>query len=161
MDRCQRLFVLLLGYLCCGYCAVLKTSFVGFAKDAEFGQKVETHGRQHAKKTEQDTLSEHMQMLYAKYNSAEFPLKDGNTVRSFKAHLGMLNVVKLFFFQVTLRLVVSVQSASTTVGADTPVEKSKSKGIGEHLVLQFCGIFDGVLASCLFKQVKFRSCRSS
>lgn len=71
---------------------MLKTSFVGFAKDAEFGPKVET---QHAKKTEQDTLSEHMQMLYAKYNSAEFPLKDGNTVRSFKAHLGMSNLVKI------------------------------------------------------------------
>lgn len=88
MDRCQRLFVLLLGwsYFCCGHCAVLKTSFVGFSKDAEFGQKVED--KQHVKKTEQDTLSEHMQMLYAKYNSAGFPLKDGNTVRSFKAHSG-------------------------------------------------------------------------
>ncbi|KAL0193091.1 hypothetical protein M9458_011387, partial [Cirrhinus mrigala] len=53
----------------------------------QFGQKVEAQDKQHAKKTEQDTLSEHMQMLYAKYTSAGFPLKDGNTVRSFKGHL--------------------------------------------------------------------------
>lgn len=36
----------------------------------------------------QDTMREHMQMLYAKYNQAGFPFKDGNTVRSFKAHWG-------------------------------------------------------------------------
>lgn len=36
----------------------------------------------------QDTMTEHMQMLYAKYNQAGFPFKDGNTVRSFKAHWG-------------------------------------------------------------------------
>lgn len=36
----------------------------------------------------QDTMTEHMQMLYAKYNRAGFPFKDGNTVRSFKAHWG-------------------------------------------------------------------------
>lgn len=36
----------------------------------------------------QDTMTEHMQMLYSKYNRAGFPFKDGNTVRSFKAHWG-------------------------------------------------------------------------
>ncbi len=49
--------------------------------------QVEAQDKQHAKRSEQDTLSEHMQMLYAKYTSAEVPLKDGNTVRSFKGHL--------------------------------------------------------------------------
>jgi len=37
----------------------------------------------------QDTMTEHMQMLYAKYNRAGYPFRDGNTVRSFKAHWGM------------------------------------------------------------------------
>lgn len=97
MDRCQRLFILLLGwgYLFCGYCAVLKTPFMGFSKDVQFGQKVEAQDKQHAKKTEQDTLSEHMQMLYAKYTSAGFPLKDGNTVRSFKGHLGRCSMYSI------------------------------------------------------------------
>lgn len=36
----------------------------------------------------QDTMTEHMQMLYTKYNRAGFPFRDGNTVRSFKAHWG-------------------------------------------------------------------------
>lgn len=36
----------------------------------------------------QDTVTEHMHMLYDKYNKAGFPFKDGNTVRSFKAHWG-------------------------------------------------------------------------
>lgn len=94
MDRCQRLFVLLLGcgYLCCGYCAVLKTPFMGLPKDVQLGQKAEEPEKQHVKKSEQDTLSEHMQMLYAKYTSAGFPLKDGNTVRSFKGHLGRCSI---------------------------------------------------------------------
>lgn len=97
MDRCQRLFILLLGwgYLFCGYCAVLKTPFMGFSKDVHFGQKVEAQDKQHAKKTEQDTLSEHMQMLYAKYTSAGFPHKDGNTVRSFKGHLGRCSMYSI------------------------------------------------------------------
>ncbi|ROL44874.1 Bone morphogenetic protein 3 [Anabarilius grahami] len=103
MDRCQRLFILLLGwgYLFCGYCAVLKPTFMGFSKDVPFGQKVEAQDKQHAKKTEQDTLSEHMQMLYAKYTSAGFPLKDGNTVRSFKGHLGTINDKQLQIFNLT------------------------------------------------------------
>lgn len=39
----------------------------------------------------QDTMTEHMQMLYDKYNCEGFPFKDGNTVRSFKAHWGKSN----------------------------------------------------------------------
>ncbi|XP_051550188.1 bone morphogenetic protein 3 [Myxocyprinus asiaticus] len=103
MDRCQRLFILLLGwgYLCCGYSAVLKTPFMAFSKDVGFGQKAGAQDKQHVKKTEQDTLSEHMQMLYTKYNSAGFLLKDGNTVRSFKGQLGKVNNKQLQIFNLT------------------------------------------------------------
>lgn len=97
MASCQRVFVLLLGwsYLYLGYCARLKDHFTGLSKDLELGLFLDAPDNdQHAKKAEddlsqQDTVSEHMQMLYAKYNQAGFPFKDGNTVRSFRAHLGM------------------------------------------------------------------------
>ncbi|KAI4898402.1 hypothetical protein NFI96_016768 [Prochilodus magdalenae] len=95
MDPCRRLLVLLLlGWSClsCGLCAMLKDHFAGLAKDAELG---------HSKKGVQDTVSEHMQMLYAKYNSAGFPLKDGNTVRSFKAQPGTINNKQLQIFNLT------------------------------------------------------------
>ncbi|XP_036454412.1 LOW QUALITY PROTEIN: bone morphogenetic protein 3 [Colossoma macropomum] len=95
MDPCQRLLVLLLlGWSClsCGLCAMLKDHFAGLAQDADLG---------HSKKTAQDTVSEHMQMLYAKYNSAGFPLKDGNTVRSFKAQPGTINKKHLQIFNLT------------------------------------------------------------
>ncbi|TRY85656.1 hypothetical protein DNTS_020359 [Danionella cerebrum] len=100
MDRWQPLFVLLLGwgYLCSGYCAVLKAPVTGFARD---GDKVDAQVKQHGKKSVQDTLSEHMQMLYAKYTSAGFPLRDGNTVRSFKAHWGTINGQQLQIFNLS------------------------------------------------------------
>ncbi|XP_076856930.1 bone morphogenetic protein 3 [Brachyhypopomus gauderio] len=108
MDRCQRMFVLLLGWscLCCGYCAMLKDHFIGLTKDVEFGQRAGVETKRHSKKTAgdfsaQDTVSEHMQMLYTKYNSAGFPMKDGNTVRSFKAHLGTFNNKELQIFNLT------------------------------------------------------------
>ncbi|KAG7271515.1 hypothetical protein CRUP_007504 [Coryphaenoides rupestris] len=49
----------------------------------------------------QDTMTEHMQMLYAKYNQAGFPFKDGNTVRSFKAHWGTVKQKHLQLFNLT------------------------------------------------------------
>ncbi|CAN9512723.1 unnamed protein product [Ophioblennius macclurei] len=49
----------------------------------------------------QDTMTEHMQMLYAKYNRAGFRFRDGNTVRSFKAHWGTLNNKKQQIFNLT------------------------------------------------------------
>lgn len=45
-------------------------------------------GKEDGDRLLQDTMTEHMQMLYAKYNQAGFSFKDGNTVRSFKAHWG-------------------------------------------------------------------------
>ncbi|XP_072520790.1 bone morphogenetic protein 3 [Salminus brasiliensis] len=94
MDVFGRLLVLLLGWSClgCGLCAMLKDHFAGLAKDAEVAR---------SRKTVQDTVSEHMQMLYAKYNSAGFPLKDGNTVRSFKSQLGTINKKQLQIFNLT------------------------------------------------------------
>ncbi|XP_041955964.1 bone morphogenetic protein 3 [Alosa sapidissima] len=109
MASCQRVFVLLLGwsYLYVGYCARLKEHFTGLSKDLELGLFMDAQDKdQHAKKAEddlslQDTVSEHMQMLYAKYNQAGFPFKDGNTVRSFRAHLGNINNRPLQIFNLT------------------------------------------------------------
>lgn len=86
------LVVLLYGwsYVCIGYCAMLKKEHFAARRKVDF-----THtDKEHPVKEDrdlllQDTMTEHMQMLYAKYNQAGFPFKDGNTVRSFKAHWGM------------------------------------------------------------------------
>lgn len=84
--------VLLYGwsYLCVGYCAMLKTDVLPERRRLDF-----THSADKSEAVRddqdlllQDTMTEHMQMLYAKYNQAGFPFKDGNTVRSFKAHWG-------------------------------------------------------------------------
>lgn len=96
MASCRRVLVLLLGwsYLYVGYCARLKEHFTGLSKDMDLGLLMDAqHKDRHSTKAKddlalQDTVSEHMQMLYAKYNQAGFPFKDGNTVRSFRAHLG-------------------------------------------------------------------------
>lgn len=91
-SRC--VVVLLCGwsYLCVGYCALLKTDAFPERRKVDFTHSVdkkqpEKHAREHELLL-QDTMTEHMQMLYAKYNRAGFPFKDGNTVRSFKAHWG-------------------------------------------------------------------------
>lgn len=77
-------------YLCVGYCAMLKTDNFPERRTAGFTHAVY---QEHPVKADQhllsqDTMTEHMQMLYTKYNQAGFPFKDGNTVRSFKAHWG-------------------------------------------------------------------------
>ena len=75
-------------YLCAGGdCAMLK-DHTASKRRSEFTHKSnKLHGRD-VLSTQQDTMTEHMQMLYAKYNQAGFPFKDGNTVRSFKARWG-------------------------------------------------------------------------
>lgn len=70
---------------------MLKTDHIPERRKLDFTHSVD---KKHAAEEEQDlllqdTMTEHMQMLYAKYNRAGFPFKDGNTVRSFKAHWGM------------------------------------------------------------------------
>lgn len=84
--------VLLYGwsYVCVGYCAMLKTDNFLERRKVDF---THSEDKKYAAKEaqdvrSQDTMTEHMQMLYAKYNRAGFPFKDGNTVRSFKAHWG-------------------------------------------------------------------------
>ena len=73
-------------YLCVGDCAMLKDHLAS-KRLSEFTHKSnKLHGRDVL--SQQDTMTEHMQMLYAKYNQAGFPFKDGNTVRSFKARWG-------------------------------------------------------------------------
>ncbi|XP_051897736.1 bone morphogenetic protein 3 [Pristis pectinata] len=49
----------------------------------------------------QDTMSDHMLMLYDKYNKAGYQFKDGNTVRSFKANLGWIGGKQLQIFNLT------------------------------------------------------------
>lgn len=86
MALCPRSVLMLLygwTYVCVGYCAMLKTD--SFPEvDLDEGRPVEEDGERLLR----DTMTEHMQMLYTKYNQAGFPFKDGNTVRSFKAHWG-------------------------------------------------------------------------
>uniref|UniRef100_V9KUY6 Bone morphogenetic protein 3 n=1 Tax=Callorhinchus milii TaxID=7868 RepID=V9KUY6_CALMI len=48
-----------------------------------------------------DTVSEHMLMLYTKYKDSGYQLKDGNTVRSYKAHLGNIGDKALYIFNLT------------------------------------------------------------
>uniref|UniRef100_A0A3P8TX14 Bone morphogenetic protein 3 n=1 Tax=Amphiprion percula TaxID=161767 RepID=A0A3P8TX14_AMPPE len=97
--------VLLYGwsYLCVGYCAMLKTDNFPERRKVDFTHSVD---KKYATKEDQDallqdTMTEHMQMLYAKYNRAGFPFKDGNTVRSFKAHWGTINKKQLQIFNLT------------------------------------------------------------
>ncbi|XP_055079962.1 bone morphogenetic protein 3 isoform X2 [Periophthalmus magnuspinnatus] len=60
-----------------------------------------------------DTLTEHMHTLYAKYARAGYTFKDGNTVRSFKAHWGFLGGRQVLTFNLTsLTLSEAVLSAT-------------------------------------------------
>ncbi|XP_035291792.1 bone morphogenetic protein 3 [Anguilla rostrata] len=108
MAGCQHLFVLFIGwsYLCGGYCAMLKDHFIDLKRLAHSGHFGDTLDKDHSVKDEhdlhlQDTVSEHMQMLYEKYNRAGFQFMDGNTVRSFKAHWGTINGKQLQIFNLT------------------------------------------------------------
>ncbi|XP_056447679.1 bone morphogenetic protein 3 [Gadus chalcogrammus] len=86
-------------YLCVGDCAMLKDNLAS-KRLSEFTQKSnKLHGRDVL--SQQDTMTEHMQMLYAKYNQAGFPFKDGNTVRSFKARWGTVKQKELQLFNLT------------------------------------------------------------
>lgn len=95
---CRFVLVLLYGWssLCVGYCAMLKTK-VDFTHSADKQQPT----KEVQDLLSQDTMTEHMQMLYSKYNRAGFPFKDGNTVRSFKAHWGTINKKQLQVFNLT------------------------------------------------------------
>lgn len=90
-------------YLCVGYCAMLKTDNFPERRKVDFTHLVDKthHDKNDLDLLLQDTMTEHMQMLYAKYNRAGFPFKDGNTVRSFKAHWGAINKKQLQIFNLT------------------------------------------------------------
>ncbi|KAF7205313.1 bone morphogenetic protein 3 [Nothobranchius furzeri] len=106
MAVCPRFVLVLLyggSYLCAGYCAMLKSDNFPQRRKVDFTHSVD---KKHTAKEEQDarlqdTMTEHMQMLYAKYNRAGFPFRDGNTVRSFKAHWGTINKKELQIFNLT------------------------------------------------------------
>ncbi|KAL6114891.1 bmp3 [Pungitius sinensis] len=101
----RSVFVLLYGwsYLCVGYCAMLKTDSVSDRRKVDFTHPEDTKrpGKDDRELLLQDTMTEHMQTLYTKYNRAGFPFKDGNTVRSFKAHWGTINTKQLQIFNLT------------------------------------------------------------
>ncbi|XP_024270863.1 bone morphogenetic protein 3 isoform X1 [Oncorhynchus tshawytscha] len=108
MVLCPQLLLLLgWSYLFGGYCAMLKDHFTGLKRKGESGHSGAPMGdKDSSEKNEQDlllqdTMTEHMQMLYDKYNRAGFPFKDGNTVRSFKAHWGTINNKQLQVFNLT------------------------------------------------------------
>lgn len=114
--------------LCVGYCAMLKSDSlperrtVGLSPSADAGRPLREDG-------ERDTMTEHMQMLYAKYNQAGFPFKDGNTVRGFKAHWGKCPFAPTFTHQrkpphprARLQIVVNVIGSA-----------SLSRGLCSHL----------------------------
>jgi len=89
---CRLAVLLLYGwtYLCIGDCAMLKDRLAA-KRLSDFAHKSSKDADRDAL-SHQDTMTEHMQMLYAKYNQAGFPFKDGNTVRSFKAHWGTYTI---------------------------------------------------------------------
>ncbi|XP_077572035.1 bone morphogenetic protein 3 [Stigmatopora nigra] len=65
------------------------------------GRELDRERDRERERLAQDTVTEHMHMLYDKYNKAGFPFKDGNTVRSFKAHWGTINQKQLQIFNLT------------------------------------------------------------
>uniref|UniRef100_A0A8C6S9P1 Bone morphogenetic protein 3 n=1 Tax=Neogobius melanostomus TaxID=47308 RepID=A0A8C6S9P1_9GOBI len=78
-------------------------------------RRADASGREHggADASVPDTLTEHMRKLYAKYARPGHAFKDGNTVRSFKAHWGSLGSRRLQLFNLTsLRSSESVLSAT-------------------------------------------------
>lgn len=88
----QSVVVLLYGwsFLCLGYCTMLKANSSPQRRKVDFTHSVDKRDTVKGERDLllQDTMTKHMQMLYAKYNRAGFPFRDGNTVRSFKAHWG-------------------------------------------------------------------------
>ncbi|XP_029019746.1 bone morphogenetic protein 3 [Betta splendens] len=90
-------------YLCVASCAMLKADTFPERRHLDFTHSLDK--KHHVKELQdlllQDTMTEHMQMLYTKYNRAGFPFKDGNTVRSFKAHRGTINKKPLQIFNLT------------------------------------------------------------
>ncbi|KAK6312650.1 bone morphogenetic protein 3 [Coregonus clupeaformis] len=106
MALCPQLLLLLgWSYLFGGYCTMLKDHFTGLKRKGESGHSGAPRGNKDRSEKEdlllQDTMTEHMQMLYDKYNRAGFPFKEGNTVRSFKAHWGTINNQQLQIFNLT------------------------------------------------------------
>lgn len=100
------LLVCLYAWSYCGLCANLHHDYRRNLDVTRLANLDKTHSQRDAAQRErdlhfQDTLTEHMQMLYTKYNQAGFSFKDGNTVRSFKALWGTINHKHLHIFNLT------------------------------------------------------------
>ncbi|KAG7477181.1 hypothetical protein MATL_G00091540 [Megalops atlanticus] len=79
--------------------------FTGLKRSEEWRNPDTARAKDHPKHENdpliQDTVSEHMHVLYEKYSREGFQFKDGNTVRSFRAHWGTINNTQLHIFNLT------------------------------------------------------------
>ncbi|XP_048386296.1 bone morphogenetic protein 3 [Stegostoma tigrinum] len=110
MGKFHTLVFVCVGWSCltAGFSDLLKDHFRGFRRIRGLGENSRDFASSRKGSpsfTEpdlwQDTLSEHMLMLYDKYNKADYRLKDGNTVRSYKASLGWIGDKQLHTFNLT------------------------------------------------------------
>uniref|UniRef100_A0A8C8A437 Bone morphogenetic protein 3 n=1 Tax=Oryzias sinensis TaxID=183150 RepID=A0A8C8A437_9TELE len=141
----QSVVVLLYGwsFLCLGYCTMLKANSSPQRRKVDFTHSVDKRDTAKAERDLllQDTMTKHMQMLYAKYNRAGFPFRDGNTVRSFKAHWGTINEKHLQIFNLT-SLTKSEDVLSATLHyyigdlQNRTWGCSRSKSCGRHALLR-------------------------
>lgn len=111
----QMVIVLLYAWssLFLGYCAMLKANSFPQRRKVDFTHSVDKRDAVQGERDLllQDTMTKHMQMLYAKYNRAGFPFRDGNTVRSFKAHWGSYPA---FYARNINKLILNLRSSPAT-----------------------------------------------
>ncbi|KAL4617487.1 bone morphogenetic protein 3-like [Arapaima gigas] len=109
MAPCQSLaLIVILGWscFCPGRSFLWDDHLSGLKRKPESGESEKVGDEEHFGKDGnellvQETVSEHMRMLYEKYNKAGFHLKDGNTVRSFRSHWGEINSTRMQVFNLT------------------------------------------------------------
>ncbi|MBN3301109.1 BMP3 protein, partial [Amia calva] len=108
MALLRHFLLLLFGWSCIhsGFCVMLKDHLSELKRKAQSGHLVRTGVTDQPPTAReelllQDAVSEHMRLLYEKYSSAGFHFRDGNTVRSFKAHWGTINNRQLQIFNLT------------------------------------------------------------
>ncbi|MBN3292836.1 BMP3 protein, partial [Polypterus senegalus] len=96
------LLVLVFGfsYPCFGSRDLLKPDFAKI-RNADGTESAPNTRKPFSDLSSYNSASEHMAMLYTKYNSADFTSRDGNTVRSFTAHWGTMNNKELLIFNLT------------------------------------------------------------
>ncbi|XP_060682143.1 bone morphogenetic protein 3 isoform X1 [Hemiscyllium ocellatum] len=107
MGKFHTLVFVCVGWSCltAGFSDLLKDHFRGLRRIPVLGENSGDSLKGSPGSTEadlsQDTLSEHMLLLYDKYNKAGYRFKDGNTVRSYKAKLERIGDKQLHTFNLT------------------------------------------------------------